>query len=94
MTLIQRPCFYSPDPDLEDSGEEGGDGGDELADVDDEFLLQHGLRHVVREALAVQDLLDLVRRQGFVYHFLLLAEHSYCHLQKIMKQVKQRFCAL
>ena len=68
---------HLPDTYFEYPAEEDGDGGDELADVDDEFLLQHGLCDVMREALTVQDVLDFLRRQRLVDHLLLLTEHSY-----------------
>ena len=73
MTHLPNPYFEYP-------AEEDGDGGDELADVDDEFLLQHSLCDVMREALTVQDVLDFLRRQRLVDHLLLLTEHSYRHL--------------
>ncbi len=77
-----------PDPDFQDATEVLGDGGDEFPDVEDELLLQHGLSRVVREALAVQDVLDLVRRQRFIDHLLLLAEHPNRHLGTRTSRVK------
>ena len=71
---------HVPDTYFEYPAEEDGDCGDELADIDDEFLLQHGLRDVMREALTVQDVLDFLRRQRLVDHLLLLTEYSYRHL--------------
>ena len=75
MLLIYE--WHEPNSDFENAVEEVSGGGDELADAEDELLLQHGLADVVRQALAVDEALQLVRADRLVQHLLLVSKHSH-----------------
>ena len=51
-------------------------GGDELADVEHELLLQHGADRVVVEALTEHDVLDLGRGERLVDDLLVMSKHA------------------
>lgn len=69
-----------PDADLEHAAEQLGVVGDDPADVNDEFLLQHGLSLAVRTALPVDDVLNDGRRQRVRDHLLLVSKKTQSYL--------------
>lgn len=70
-----------PYPDLEDSVKQSGCSSDELPDGEDEFLLQHGLADIIRRALAVEDVLDLIWSHRLVNYFFFMAKYSQSQLK-------------
>ena len=76
---ITRPRWFKlslPNTDGEYSTEKLWWGGDELADVDNEFLLQYRLSDIVRETLRVEDVLDFIGAQRFINDLLVMAKYT------------------
>ena len=69
-----------PDAYLEYAAEVLRTGSDESANIDNEFLLEHGLDWIKWKTAVIQDPLDVVRCHRLVNHFLILAPHADCQL--------------
>ena len=60
MSVRLSASSYLPDADLKDAIEELRVGSDEGTDINDKLLLEDGLYDVVREALGIKYVLDVI----------------------------------